>query len=88
MSSEEGQQDRNRKWVRVERRRGPRDEDAEATIHIPLPGEKMDPDLRKARRELVRVEKKFLRSMVRSRELPESAKHEVQIRLRELEGEE
>ena len=86
MSSEERDPERrDNKWVRIERESGRSGRAAKGTVHISVPGEKADRTLAEARRELVRVERKFLKSMARSRELPEFAKHEVQIRLRELE---
>lgn len=86
-SQERDTEDRDHKWVRVGRKRV-RDEAVESTIHIKVPGENVDPALRQARREWVRVERKFLQSMARSQDLAEFAKREVRIRLRELEGEE
>lgn len=87
-SQDEDPEHPGREWVRVEKRGGRRDEEAvPATIHVPTPGEKVDRALAKARRELVRVERKYLTTLARSRELSEFAKHEVKIRLQALEGE-
>ncbi len=85
-SQDRDAEEHDHKWVRVEQKRT-RDEDARSTIHIRVPGERPDADMRQAKREWVRVEKKFLQSMARSRDLAEFAKREVRIRLKELEGE-